>query len=270
MSKNENIKEKRTTRKQRTRRRKIKSIILTILEIIFIGLIIYSSINIYKWWKDNRNNKKLIEKAANAVTVVNNNDENEKQKYKVDFNQLKNTNEDVVGWLKVNGTDVEFPVVQTSDNEYYLNHSLDKSVNGAGWIFVDYRNELDGSDKNIVIYGHNRRDNSMFGTLKNILEEDWYDNDDNKIVYFITEDNYTEYEVFSVYQTESEDYYITTDFNSDEFGEFIQNIKSRSENNFEVDVDASDEVLTLSTCANNNKYRVVLHAKKVKSEKISE
>ena len=148
-------------------------------------------------------------------------------------------------------------------NIYYLKHNFNKESNSAGWIFADYKNKVDGTDKNLVIYGHNMRDDSMFGSLKNILNDDWHNEEENKYVTFVTENDNSIYEVFSVYQVADEDYYITTDFKDNEFNDFIKTINSRSKFDFDVDVNENDNILTLSTCANNNKYRVVLHAKKI-------
>ena len=185
-------------------------------------------------------------------------------KYNVDFDSLKQKNSDTIAWLKVNGTSIEYPIVKTTNNDFYMTHSFDKSYNSAGWVFMDYKDKFDGTDNNMVIYGHNRRDGSMFGTLKNILTEEWQNNTDNFIIPLITENEKSEYRVFSVYRIEKEDYYITTNFGTDnEFQKFIDKIKSRSVKDFEIDVTTNDNVLTLSTCADNNKYRVVLHAKKI-------
>ena len=185
-------------------------------------------------------------------------------KYFIDFDELKKINTDIKGWIKVEGTDVEMPVVQGNDNLYYLTHSLDKSSNSAGWAFIDCRNKLDGTDKNLIIYGHNRRDRSIFGTLKNIIKPEWYDNENNRYIQFITEGKTYIYDVFSVYQIEVEDYYTQTNFERINFLEFTNKLKSRSVKNFNVDLTEDDEILTLSTCADNSKYRVVLHAVKIK------
>lgn len=181
--------------------------------------------------------------------------------YTVDFEKLKDMNEETVGWIKVKGTNIEYAVVKSSDNSYYLNHNFEKKYNSGGWIFADYKNKFDGTDKNIVIYGHNMKDNSMFGTLKNVLKENWYNNEENHVINFITEKEEQEYQVFSVYKTENEDYYIDTEFENNEFKEFINTLKARSIKDFNVEVTQEDSILTLSTCADNNKYRVVLHAK---------
>ena len=159
---------------------------------------------------------------------------------------------------------MEYPVLRATNNSFYLNHSFDKSKNSAGWIFADYRNKFDGTDKNIIIYGHNMRDDSMFGSLKNILNSAWYDNEENTNITLYTENEKSIYKVFSIYKIESEDYYIKTEFSNDnEFEKFIETLKKRSIKNFNIDISKEDSILTLSTCANNNKYRVVLHAKKM-------
>jgi len=246
-----------------------KNIITILMLIAFSTLLVISSVEIIKWYKSNKENEKIQEEISEAITIKENEDgdkksEQDNSKYNVDFNKLKQQNEDTVGWLKVEGTDVEYVVVQSTNNKYYLDRNFEQKFNSAGWIYADYRNKLDGKDKNIVIYGHNRRDGSMFGTLKNILKKDWYSKEENRKVTFITEKEEAIYEVFSVYKIEVEDYYIKTSFKNKEFSEFIKKIKQRSVKDFDVKVTEKDSILTLSTCANDNKYRVVLHAKKIK------
>ena len=241
-----------------------RMIISKIIMLICIGLMIYSAIHIFIWWQENQKSKEILESVKKEVKIDTEKDITDEEKYTVNISELNKTNDDIVGWIKVWGTDIEMPVVQTNDNEYYLTHSLDKSYNSAGWAFVDFSNKLDGTDKNIVIYGHNRRDNSIFGTLKNILDEDWYSNKDNLYIPFIQEKDGTIYEVFSVYEIENEEYYIQTSFNNEEFKSFINVIKNRSIKDFNIDVSENDQILTLSSCADDSKYRVVLHAKKIK------
>lgn len=244
---------------------KKKHFIYTLVQLVFVIIMIFSGIKIYTWYKDNEKNNELIEDLKQSVIVNENSNENT-----IDFNSLKEKNIDTVAWIKVEGTDIDYPVVQAKNNDYYLNHSFDKSINGAGWVFADYKNKLDGTDKNIVIYAHNRRDGSMFSSLKNILKAEWYNNEKNRYITFVTEQENLEYEVFSVYQTEKEDYYIKTEFVKNEFEEFLQRIKNRSIKKYNTDVSKNDSILTLSTCANDNKYRVVLHAKRVKENIVNE
>jgi len=256
---------KHSKKKSKKLKEKMKLLIF-ILRLVLIIILIYSLINIAKWYLNNKTSAKIMNDVSKAIVVdVQNDGELTKNNYNIDFRALKQVNSDTVGFLKVNGTNIEYPVVKGNDNDFYLNHSFDKSSNLAGWIFADYKNKLDGTDKNIIIYGHNRRDGSMFFTLKNILNEAWYENKENLKVKFITEKENAQYEVFSVYQIEAESYYIQTTFkNNEEYLSFLETIKERSKKDFNIEVTAEDSILTLSTCANNNKYRVVLHAKKIK------
>ena len=242
-----------------------KVLILSTLRLIFCVTLIISITYIIKWYIDIRQNKIVEEKVSEAIHIENIDDiENiTKVKYDIDFKKLKGINNDTIGWIKVNGTNIEKAVVKSKDNNYYLKHNFEKKYNQAGWIFVDYRNKLDGTDKNIIIYGHNMKNDSMFGTLRNILKEEWYNNDDNYIVNFVTENENQKYQVFSVYQIENEDYYLKTEFSNNEFIKFIETLKNRSVKNFNVELTQEDSILTLSTCGNTNKYRIVLHAKKL-------
>lgn len=236
-----------------------KNILNLIVYFMLLVIMAYSGTKIYKWYKDITNNKEIAEKIKNTLIVYEN-----KKDYVIDFNKLKEQNNETVAWIKVNNTNIEYPVVKGNDNIFYLNHSFDKSKNSAGWIFADYRNKFDNTDKNTVIYGHNMRDGSMFGSMKNILNSDWYENEENTNITLYTENEKRSYKVFSIYKIESEDYYIKTEFiNDKEFEQFVNTIKNRSIKKFDIDVSSSDSILTLSTCAKNNKYRVVLHAKEI-------
>lgn len=243
-------------------KKKLFNVVMRIIELIFLILLVYSSINIFKWYNNNKENKQIINEIAESVTI--NQETKEEKKYKINFEELKQKNSDTVAWLKIENTNIEFPIVQANNNSYYLTHNFDKEYNVAGWIFADYKNKLDGTDRNIVVYGHNMRNNSMFGSLKDVITEEWYNNEENKYITFVTENEYQTYQVFSVYQIKTEDYYIKTEFKSNEFTEFIDTITKRSKKYFGINVSKEDTILTLSTCANNNKYRVVLHSVRVK------
>lgn len=247
---------------RKKQKKKNKNFFNGIIYLILIGLLIYSGIKIFKWNKENSNNNNITDKINEAVTVEKNSEG--KEDFNINFNTLKKQNEDTVAWIKVNNTNVKYPVVKAKDNSFYLTHSFDKSNNSAGWIFADYKNKFDDTDKNIVIYGHNRRDGSMFSSLKNALNPNWYNNDLNRNILLYTENGEYNYEIFSIYKIESEDYYIKTEFNDEnDFEDFLNTITKRSVQDFGVNVSKDDSILTLSTCANNNKYRVVIHAKKV-------
>lgn len=235
-----------------------KKFLSIVIYILLLSMIVYSGFKIYDWQKENNYNNTVKEKLSDSVVTKKDNN-----KYTVDFNSLKKQNSDTFAWIKVNNTNIEYPIVKAKDNEFYLNHSFDKSSNGAGWIFADYRNKFDGTDKNIVVYGHNRKDKSMFGSLRNVLNPDWYNNKKNYDITFITQNQNCIYKVFSVYQIPKESYYIRTEFSSDdEFEKFLKTLTSRSIKNFGTYVCKRDRILTLSTCAGNDNDRIVLHAKK--------
>lgn len=242
-----------------------------ILIVLFSLTLIFSIYKIIKWSNDNKANKDILNDIYNAIeiyeeetdNVENVDNENQNNEHKVDFEKLKKQNKDIVAWLKVNNTQINYPIVQSKDNSYYINHNFNKEYNQAGWPFMDYKNKLDGTDKNIVIYGHNMKNNSMFGSLPDVLSKKWYNNEDNYIIDLVTEEKEYKYQVFSVYKIENEEYYIKTKFESDEFSQFIKIIKGRSYKNFKVDITKEDVILTLSTCGATNDYRIVLHAKKI-------
>lgn len=244
--------------------KRIKKIILLILIIICSIMTIYFLYKVFTWKKDNKENIIIKNELDKLITEIETEEENEDY-YDIDFEALKEINPDTVAYLKVNNTKIDYVVVRGNNNSYYLNHNFDKKINVAGWVFADYHNEYDGSDKNLVIFGHNMKNGSMFGTLKYVLRDEWYENKDNHKILLVDERGTHYYEVFSTYVINNEDYYINTNFNSDDdFYDFIFNLKSRSVNDYNVSLDKEDSILTLSTCSSGGTKRVVLHAKLIK------
>ena len=116
----------------------------------------------------------------------------------IDFNSLKNTNSDVVGWIIVDGTNINYPVVKTQDNDYYLNHNFNHNDDSTGWPFMDYRNNIGMSDDNTIFYGHNLLNNTSFGSISKIFTNNWIRNSSGKIIYLTDNTLYT-YQIFSAY-----------------------------------------------------------------------
>ena len=182
----------------------------------------------------------------------------------VDFAELKEKNPDTVSWISVGGSNINYPVVQTTNNDFYLSHSFDRSYNEAGWVFADFRNRVDGTDKNLIFYAHDRVDGTMFGTLRNALTNGWLNNQSNFIVRTSSEKENALWQVFSVYNIKTTSDYIQTNFLSNgEFQRFANMLLKRSKYNFQTHVEATDHILTLSTC-NGPDERMVLHAKLIK------
>ena len=187
-----------------------------------------------------------------------------------DFDKLKEINTDIVGFIEVDNTNISYPVVKSSDNRYYLNHSYKKEKNNIGSIFLDYRNDLDNLSKNNIIYGHGRLDNTMFGSLNNILDSSNLDSKESYYITLSTPNSIMTFKIFSVYTIPKEGYYIKTYFSSNKyFKEFLETIMKRSIYNFNTDVNTNDKILTLSTCKDNFGKRVVVHAKLLKKEETS-
>ena len=187
-----------------------------------------------------------------------------------DFDKLKEINTDIVGFIEVDNTNISYPVVKSSDNSYYLNHSYKKEKNNIGSIFLDYRNDLDNLSKNNIIYGHGRLDNTMFGSLNNLLDSSNLDSKESYYITLSTPNSIMTFKIFSVYTIPKEGYYIKTYFSSNKyFKEFLETIMKRSIYNFNTDVNTNDKILTLSTCKNNFGKRVVVHAKLLKKEETS-
>lgn len=256
----------------------IKNLCLLIFFLIMLIIFLFSLIKVILWVIDNNNTNDIIKKVANTYEINEKSydneiimNENEKDIYfdymklkfiDVDINKLKTFNQDTIGFIKVMGTNINYPFVQTIDNDYYLNKSYDKTYNNAGWIFLDYRNN-EFNDKNTIIYGHGRINGTMFGSLKDTLKSSWQNNKDNYIIKISTEKENSIWQIFSVYKIATTSDYLKTTFNDNEFESFINLIKGRSSYNFETNVTNEDKVLTLSTCYNDND-KMVVHAKLIK------
>ena len=259
-------------------------IILIIIIFISIIMLSYSIINIIIWNIDsNKTNiqiKKIEEVKTNEIednkdtNIINNEEITDKfnpywdyikmNMIDVDFSELKKINNDVRGWIQVNGTNINYPFLQAKDNKYYLKHSFDKSYNSAGWLFLDYRNNYT-DNKNTIIYAHSRLDKTMFGSLRSLLNKSWLNNTNNHVIKISTLKENSLWQVFSVYHIKTTSDYIQTDFSSDmEYQEFLNKIINRSSYNFNTTISSKDNILTLSTCYNDTE-KMVVHAKLIKN-----
>ena len=183
----------------------------------------------------------------------------------ISISELKKANVDTVAWIIVEGTNVNYPVVQSSNNDYYLNHSYDHSYTHNGWIFMDYRVDESMNHQNTIFYGHNLVNHTAFGSLSNIFSNS---NSDLKIM-IITEDTRYTYQLFSAYEIDPEIYYLQTDFYSqDSYDQFLNTLRSRNTLSIDIPVSVYDKIITLSTCTDDNNGREVFHAKLIHEEKI--
>ncbi len=259
----------------------LKNIIFILCLLIFI-FSIYTILN----WQINNSKIRQINNEINEIIDIKNNNENQQlvnppnnlnDNYfyyinfpflTVNFSKLLLKNNNTVGYIKINNTAVNYPVVQGSDNEFYLNHSFDKSENKAGWIFLDFRGNLIDLVDNNVIYGHSRLDATLFGSLNLVLTSEWQNNKDNYVIYLSTLKENMLFQIFSIYTIPKESYYITPNFASIEKKKnWLNEMKKRNVAPIDTLVNENDKILTLSTCQNNYGGRIVVHSKLIKKQK---
>ena len=181
----------------------------------------------------------------------------------VDFNDLLNMNNDVTAWLKVNGTSVDYPIVKGKNNEFYMNHSINKKNNHVGWSFMDYKNTI--NSENTVIYTFGSLGNTKLNSNKKVYTKKWYSNSDNYIIKLSTLVDNTLWQVFSVYKTKDISN-IELEFDDQkELVKYSNTIKSNSINNFDIDLENIEKMITLVT-KDKNEY-IILCAKLIKQEK---
>lgn len=185
--------------------------------------------------------------------------------YEKVFSTLQEINKDTIGWLTVNNTRIDYPVVQAKDNDYYLRRDYYQNKNRHGWIFMDYRNNPDELNENTIIYGHNLANQTMFGTLRYALNSYWYKKSANQIITFNTPNENMKFQIFSIYTIPTTNDYLDITFpTTDAYQSYIDLVKGRSIYDFNIEVTTGDKILTLSTCANGNDKRLVIHAKLIK------
>lgn len=183
--------------------------------------------------------------------------------FQVDFEGLKSENPDVIAWIQIPALDISYPVVRGQDNSFYLHHMFNGESNKSGSIFVDYHNSADFTDKNTIVYGHNMKDKSMFGTLDRYQDVALY----QKYPYFyIYMPGYVlEYQIASCYAGRIDSIGYTYGFpEQEDFQEFLNQILSYAGYDTDVDIETEDTIVTLSTCVNTGReYRYLVHGKLV-------
>lgn len=236
--------------------RKIINIILVAIIIVCLSIIGYKY---YNYNKDDKLNSEIqdLQPVINEASDLDNNSsgENDGQDQSKEGNyvnsaneeELKSINSDYKMWIQIENTNINYPVVQGSDNDYYLKHNFRKESNISGTVFVESANDID-NDKNIILYGHNMRNGTMFNNITNYKEESFF-NEDNKINIIMNNTLY-EYEVFSVYVKNVSEVNLAIGFASeDEFINYAYNEAEESLYKKDVDFSAEDNLITLVTCS---------------------
>ena len=235
--------------------KKNKKKIYRLIQLLLIIVIIVAVIYIYKYIVDKNNAQKETE-LLNDIEVNKTEVTKQKTERMLQVSELKKENEDIVGWIEIEGTKVNNPVLQGTDNSFYMNHDYKKKESVYGSLFLDESYDWNKPSSNLLIYGHNMRDGSMFQNLLNYREEDYYKK--HPIIRFTTEDEDAEFEVMAAFQSrvyyKSEKnvfryYYFIDANNEEEYNEFVNNAKKASFYDTGVTAEYGDQLITLSTCS---------------------
>ena len=267
--------------KPKKKKLRIGIIIFRIISLIIIIICIRYLMN---WHKENSLNNEIIsdlqndqnieQESIDVSSLEENAEENSEEQSDEDvqvvstnFDELRKKNPDTVGWIYVARTNVNFPIVQSRDNNYYLKHNFKKQYNSAGWIYADYRNNFEELDQNTIIYGHNRRNGTMFSNLKKFLNKDFATQTNAEYFSFNVPNQRYIAKIYSVYKISSEKLLLTNNFETvRDYQNFIDNAKSMSIIPYDTEVTVSDKTITLCTCDDNTAYRIAIHAKLIPIE----
>lgn len=221
-------------------------------------------------------NKNLYNSLANLKTEIPSENIEYPMEYLEEFALLYGKNEEVAGWIEISGTRINYPVVKTSNNEFYLNHNFNKKKDRHGTPFIDFRNSVNKLDFNTIIYGHNMKsDNQMFSELENYYKGNqaisFYRN--NPVISFDSVYEEMDFKIFAVFTCSADEnderffnYYDTLNpASNEEFEGFINDVRKRSVYNIPVDVKPTDNILTLSTCYYEyDNQRLIIMARRVR------
>ena len=231
----------------------MKKILFVVLLLLFIFLL-FDKYSV-------KNKDKEVQEIFHEEKV---NNEQPKQEKLPQFAELQQKNSEIIGWIEVPNTNIDYPVVQTDNNEFYLDHDFQREPEIRGAIFMDYRNASDASDRHTIIYGHQSRLDIMFTELNKFREQDFFEK--NETIYLTTLYEEQTWLVFAAYETSTNFHYIVTEFRSDEsFLSTVEQFQTRSKYERDVNITSDDQILTLSTCVYGvDDMRFVVQAKRIK------
>lgn len=243
----------------------MKKIIYRIIMVLLIGIMLISSYFIYKSRKEDKIQENIYEEIIEVAKEKENKEENEEQQ-EINMQELYNVNNDIVGWLKIDNTNINYPVMQTKNTpNYYLRRNFYKEYSQWGTPFLSENCDIQSSD-NLIIYGHHINNSKMFGELEHYKKEEYYKN--HKYIKFYTMNEKKEYEIIAVFKTVAYTgfkYYQYSDFNNErEFETFVNKCRELSFYNIEKNINYGEKLITLSTCEYSQKNgRLVVIAKEI-------
>ena len=277
--------------RRRKRTKTLGDVIRLIVMLAALAVFLYSGYTLYGFYKeykkssdeyDNLENSYAVDQEQESENIDNLEDDDALQsisgqevrtvfedgeektlpvlKNPIDFTQLLSVNSDIVGWLRIRALDISYPVVQGKDNDYYLHRTFEKTDNFAGCLFVNSYNMGDFTDQNTIIYGHNMKNGSMFGKLKNFNDPEVFKK--SRYFWIFTPDFIYQYRIFSASVVDKTGLTYQISFTDDEFDQFISRAYSNSVvDNQDVTVTKEDRIVTLSTFTGDDSTRFVVMGK---------
>ncbi len=250
--------------------KKIKILLLIVLTTIVVLGVTYMSYYLYNNYKTRKDNTEILGNVKINETDIT----GTKTERMLQLEELQKENEEIIGWLEIEGTNINYPVLQASDNDYYLMHNYKKEKSSTGSIFLDKDFDLINGSSNYLIYGHRSKSGLMFEDLMKYAKEDFYK--EHTKVKFTTNKDDSLYEILSVFYSrvyyKSEKnvfryYYFVNANNEQEYNDFVNNAKKVSLYDTGVTANYGEQLLTLSTCEYSQEDgRFAIVCKKVENE----
>lgn len=255
-------------KKTKNKKKKLKrGIITTVLLIIFLAIFIYSAYQVIFWIKSNSELKALEDGIFSEVVTELPNEGNQvgaktHRIKSIDFEKLNQVNNETIAWICIEDTNINYPIVQAEDNEYYLKRDIYRQKNSCGTIFLDCDTKPDFTDNNTVIYGHNLKSGGMFADLNKIYGGNLGENIQIDIY---TKDNMYTYQVVTAYVAEPSLDIVKRNFATEkERKQYLDKAIKRSSVKFQNPTEANGDIITLITCYGDQ--RVVVSAVKIKTD----
>lgn len=235
--------------------------IIKIINIVLIAIFAFSAFNLAKIYYDYGKANSTYQEIQSQYLTENNQSSQDKitePSIFVDFPALQAKNSDIVGWLYSPDTFVNYPVVKGKDNDWYLHRNLDNKYLASGTLFADCRNSVIGQDNNFIIYGHNMKNGTMFGSLKRYKNQTYYD--EHPVMYFLTPDKKYKIELLAGLVVKRDDKIYSINENREAFFELVKEYKTKSTFVSNTVPSLEDTFITLSTCSyefDNARYIVI-------------
>ncbi|MDO5146343.1 MAG: class B sortase [Eubacteriales bacterium] len=257
------------------KKEKGKNPLSTLLLLICLAVAGFSAYKLYTFYRGYHDADEEYEALTDYVNIEEEEETEDGKKQKkcpitVDFPSLQAINPDVVAWIYIPKTQVNYPVAQGEDNEYYLNYSFEKKRNFCGAIYLDAKCQPDFSSDNSIVFGHNMKNGSMFGELKTLYDKAYNEGADwrkHPVVWVVTPQWNMEYKIYAAREIETgldEDVYMIDFAQREGYARWIEEQKQASQYKTKASTESLEPSLTLSTCTSTSENgRFVVHAIRV-------